>query len=89
MQRDCNIFRGSRGETCHSSIAFNYAAKLVPNILASSVFGRFFKRLLVVFKTKKDRLGVKADNFNFLKSVYCNMKWFGKDSRLNPTEVGK
>ena len=37
-------------------------------------FKSFFKRLLVVFKTKKVWSGERADNFNFLKSVYCNMK---------------
>ena len=72
-ERDFNIVRGGRGGTFHSSIAFNYATKLVPNILGRIVFEIYFKRLLVVFKIKKFQLGGRADNFNFLKSVYCIM----------------
>ena len=33
----------------------------------------FFKRLLVVSKTKKHQFGGKADSFHFFKAVYCNM----------------
>ena len=37
MQRDFNIVRGGRGRTFHLNIAFSYASKLVPNILARIV----------------------------------------------------
>ena len=62
LQRDLDIVRGGRGD-----FAFNHVTKLVPNILVRIVFEDFFKRLLLVPKTKKTQLEGRAVSFIFLR----------------------